>query len=1150
MGSLTNRTLNFLGFFLLVVCTSLSSVADDTEIYLGANLGRSSVNPNVLFIVDTSGSMDALVETQVPYDPDTNYGGCFSSNRVYWSADGEAPDECDSERWFDASKNVCQASVSPLQSSGFYQDRLAYWQDDDHQRWQRLSDDENNAYVECQQDEGLHGITAESGARYIADGDQGAWTSNEAQSLDWRSVGASYSLYSANFLNWQQQSSTTLRSRLDIVKEVVANVVDSSTNINVALMRFDHNGEGGMTSFAMQDVATARDAFKARLNEYQAGGVTPLSETLYEASLYFRGNAVDYGLNSYGNDWQLEPSVLSSRGADNAALYQSPIAFQCQKNFVILLTDGEPTSDISANEKIPALPGFFEATGKTSCSGRREDDDDDHDGDDDDDDDDDGDDDDDHGGDDDDDHDERKLQLRSSNSDEGKDGECLDELAQYLANSDQSSDFSGDQTVTTYTIGFQSEQELLQETADKGNGSYFTADDALGLTTAFSQIINEILAVNSSFVSPSLSVNAFSRTRHRKDLYFANFKPATAPHWDGNVKKYRLDFSTGSARIVDKNGEPAVDEQRSGFKERATSFWTPSSDAPDGGEVTLGGVLANLPSGRNVYTYSGFSDPDNEYLPSRLNRVHEDNLSNLETFLEMSANARNPTPAEVLQWARGDQTKVLGDPLHSSPAVVQYGGTQEEPEQVLFFSSNDGYLHAVEESSGRELFAFIPQALLKNLPLLYKNRQGQARPYGLDGSVVPWVLDQNHNGIIEPSLGDSVTIYVGMRRGGRNYYALDVTDTRSPTLKWVIKGGEGAFSELGQSWSQPVVGKIRWQNSDRQVLVFAGGYDPQQDRNRTQSPDSQGRAIYIVNAVTGERLWWAGPRGSGADLVLSAMSNSIPSKINAIDVNGNGLLETLFVGDTAGQVWRFDLDERDGSVAGGRIADLANQTVSGNRRFYHPPDLSLMMEPGKSPYLALLLGSGYRAHPLQTEVEDRIYMLRDYHVYTPPEEYQTITEAELFDTTDNVIVEGMLDQRLEAVRELADRSGWYIRLLSGLGSREGEKILAQPLIVSGVALITSYTPPNPDEVASCAPSGGGGSIYYLNVTNGAAGGALGSSGTLLTREDRKKDLHGWGIPPAVQMVLTSEGRTPLVGSEVVDDPGQEGFINTYWHERY
>ena len=47
--------------------------------------------------------------------------------------------------------------------------------------------------------------------------------------------------------------------------------------------------------------------------------------------------------------------------------------------------------------------------------------------------------------------------------------------------------------------------------------------------------------------------------------------------------------------------------------------------------------------------------------------------------------------------------------------------------------------------------------------------------------------------------GDHVYLYTGMRRGGSNYYALDVTDRNNPELLWTIQGGSGDFAELGQS---------------------------------------------------------------------------------------------------------------------------------------------------------------------------------------------------------------------------------------------------------------------------------------------------------------------------------------------------------------
>ena len=89
--------------------------------------------------------------------------------------------------------------------------------------------------------------------------------------------------------------------------------------------------------------------------------------------------------------------------------------FACQKNYVVYLTDGLPTLDVSANSKVPALPRFNNVVGLPSCDGPNPN----PDGD---------------GG--------------SSQS-----GRCADDLAEYLFKTDISS-LPGQQNVTTYTIGF------------------------------------------------------------------------------------------------------------------------------------------------------------------------------------------------------------------------------------------------------------------------------------------------------------------------------------------------------------------------------------------------------------------------------------------------------------------------------------------------------------------------------------------------------------------------------------------------------------------------------------------------------------------------------------------------------------------------
>src|SRR5690606_40931389 len=50
----------------------------------------------------------------------------------------------------------------------------------------------------------------------------------------------------------------------------------------------------------------------------------------------------------------------------------------------------------------------------------------------------------------------------------------------------------------------------------------------------------------------------------------------------------------------------------------------------------------------------------------------------------------------------------------------------------------------------------------------------------------------------------------------------------------------------------------------RHVLIFGGGYDTRQDGYGARAPDSVGNAVFILDALTGEVLWWTGGvRGAG-----------------------------------------------------------------------------------------------------------------------------------------------------------------------------------------------------------------------------------------------------------------------------------------------
>ncbi len=77
---------------------------------------------------------------------------------------------------------------------------------------------------------------------------------------------------------------------------------------------------------------------------------------MYEAYLYLSGGSVDYGINSRKNPGlRRAPEHLRARARPRPtpAIYQSPLTISCQKNFIVLLTDGLPTADNSREHGDP-----------------------------------------------------------------------------------------------------------------------------------------------------------------------------------------------------------------------------------------------------------------------------------------------------------------------------------------------------------------------------------------------------------------------------------------------------------------------------------------------------------------------------------------------------------------------------------------------------------------------------------------------------------------------------------------------------------------------------------------------------------------------------------------------------------------------------
>ncbi|MBI5449918.1 MAG: hypothetical protein HY940_01025 [Gammaproteobacteria bacterium] len=1098
----------------LAIMISAPAWADDTEIYMGTN-NLSTVLPNIVFIIDTSGSMSTMVDVvNGIFDPNQIYDGVCDPAKIYWQSttagSSTTPPSCASNnQWFDASKNFCLDSSVNLgdqpHSTGVYVGRLArYGANKKNFTWQNLSSSVHTDSVECQADWGIHG---NGGANnYPANSTNGGpWRANSTNAVNWNSVGGSYTLYSANYLNWANGSSGfTQKSRLEIVKEVFGKVMDSTAGVNITVVRYDGDSgtsnKGGYFLLPMTQVTdVTRPTIKQTVNNLTAAGNTPLAETMYEVARFYRGENVKFGNST--TPGQNHSDVLVT---GNSSKYNTPVQYQCQKNFTVLLTDGDPTSDYDADADIALLPGFNSVAG--SCS------------------------------------------FNNGN-------DCLDELSKYMYSADQSTALPGTQNSVNYFIGFTTAQQLLSDAALKGGGKYYTVDNITGLTEAFTAILTQILAVNTMFVAPAVPVNAFNRLTHRGELYYALFKPGLTPDWAGNIKRYG--FGGNPVDVRDVNGALAVDANTGFFSSTSTSYWTPVADAPDGDEVGKGGAISVQTANRNIFTYTGGVDPVNVSLISANNLFHENNALITKAMLNINAQT-DQYRIDLMKWSRGvdifdenangsvtDARHAMGDPLHSNPLLINYGGTANNPDITLFVGTNEGFLHAINASDGSERFSFIPPELLPNLEKVYEDLPTVPHPYGMDGQITGWVNDANNNGVIldvngNVESGEFVYIYAGMRRGGMNYYALNVTDRSNPVLKWEIKGGTGDFAELAETWSRPSLAKLKLNGVTHTVLVFGGGYDTTQDTIGGHLDDTAGRAIYIVDADTGQRLWWAGPAGSGADLVLTDMTNSVPGGVVPVDIDGDGYINTLFFGDMTGQLWRFDFDMANtGSVnlaRGGVIASLGGAAVADNRRFYYKPDVSLMQTATGNVY-AITIGSGYREHPLDTQTIDRFYMVMDSNVSVAPISYTTLTEADLTDVTNTL------------APNLSNSKGWYIRLAGNLG----EKVLAESRTFGGYTTFTTFTPVAANNANTCAPSQGVGRTYIVKTADASPAFNLDNLDANLTLSDRSLVLTRGGIPPEPTIIFPPDGSDPviLVGADKIGEaPLKLPVQRTYWQIRY
>jgi Tfp pilus tip-associated adhesin PilY1 len=305
-----------------------------------------------------------------------------------------------------------------------------------------------------------------------------------------------------------------------------------------------------------------------------------------------------------------------------------------------------------------------------------------------------------------------------------------------------------------------------------------------------------------------------------------------------------------------------------------------------------------------------------------------------------------------------------------------------------------------------------------------------------------------------------------------------------PTVLWEIAdvgdleagvtGAPGAgYVDMGETWSKPALGRVRVcvtgcgtqtpTNEDHYVAIFGGGFDRER-RNR------RGNWLYMVDVETGKVLYRANSSCGINDANGTCTPTyfaSIPSEPAAIDGNGDGLVDLIFVGDLNGRMWRIDttdlrlfsspptgrfenkIDVGAGGTGKPFLLFEAPQPAAGNIHpfypiYYRPTVISLGYNVGGKPAVGVAFGTGDRDDiTANLQPQSLTYKQRFYYVVDRNNQGSPLHETpDLLDITSPTA----------AGVTTAPVNGWFLEL------NLGERVNADMLTVGGVIFFTTFNP--------------------------------------------------------------------------------------------
>ena len=593
--------------------------------------------------------------------------------------------------------------------------------------------------------------------------------------------------------------------------------------------------------------------------------------------------------------------------------------------------------------------------------------------------------------------------------------------------------------------------------AVNGRGGFFSASDPETFAAELKKTVDEIVAEAGSATAVEFDVSSFQEGAM---IFSTQFDPNG---WTGDLKAAELE---GSDTPVVPDFDDAI-ESGNGWSAKTLL---------DNRDLST--------NDRVILTYNGTAATGFRW----------DNLTNTQQDDLRYGGVGNTVAQQRLEYIRGDRSlegtsgwrkrgSRLGSIVNSSPEYVgspdaiwpdsdpfgtaserysDFAKDKENRTPVIYVGSNDGMLHGFDasESGGEELLAYIPGFVYNwgedNAGLHFLTDPDYQHRYYVDLSIRQqdiYSKGKNVDGSVTGSRDWRSIIVGGGRAGAKGIFALDVTDpsdfseaNAGKIALWEFSGDDDA--RMGYVIQAPIIAMTKWGADDIRWTAFvANGYNS----------DSASTGFFMLDIEGGMDGSWD---SDDVRYVEFESGGDGLSPLLVLDTTGDYLADRVYAGDLDGNLWVATVDTsgnwasayKSGGVARPLFTAADNQPITSAPAATSNDEVS---RAGNTPNLLIYFGTGQylESDDVTSTDTQTIYGVWDrgsFGLDRSDLQDRTVTEGTMTQTDGTISTVRYSDGD---VIDYASVKGWYVDLPDS-----GERVVTSPQIYGDFLYINTLIP--------------------------------------------------------------------------------------------